>query len=401
MDMKKFVSRGVSVVAAAGLGLSLVGMTVPMPSDAWAIESMGAVQASFADGVYSAVGKGIGGDVPVVVTITNGVISSVEVGDNSETQGIGSKAIDQLPSLIVESNTTEGIDAVAGATITSKAILTAVDDALGQSSQAQSSEAASQAAAPSVSEEIDTSNLYSVPVETEQGVGTLTVVVSEDGKSLVSVELKMDEGSILPNDYRTVFEDCLEKARIISVDSNNDVDAAEEVDEEGEKEKQPSPTVQTIGVADVDWLVGQQPLCVIDATYVVQDERYKALYPDMLSVLLQNNGADDIKDAVIAFVAWDANGLPVKIQGQFDFSGGSYVAKCNCESVNIVPGAVYGDGKGMPLDSDTNNIATFKATVVSYTMFDGTVWENPYFDIWRTMYEGKKYSDDMTINAVI
>ena len=43
------------------------------------------VAAAYTDGEYTAEGKGIGGKVPVTV------------GDNSETQGISSKAIEQLP----------------------------------------------------------------------------------------------------------------------------------------------------------------------------------------------------------------------------------------------------------------------------------------------------------------
>ena len=84
------------------------------------------------DGSYTAEGKGIGGKVPVTVTVKDGKVSDVKVGDNSETQGIGSKAIEQLPDAIVAANGTEGVDAVSGATVTSKAIFTAVDEALEQ-----------------------------------------------------------------------------------------------------------------------------------------------------------------------------------------------------------------------------------------------------------------------------
>ena len=77
-------------------------------------------------------GKGIGGKVPVTVTVKDGKVSEVKVGDNSETQGIGSKAIEQLPAAIVAANGTEGVDAVSGATVTSKAIFSAVDEILDQ-----------------------------------------------------------------------------------------------------------------------------------------------------------------------------------------------------------------------------------------------------------------------------
>ena len=86
----------------------------------------------FADGDYTAEGKGIGGKVPVTVTVKDGKIATVTVGDNSETQGIGSKAIEKLPEAIVAANGTKGVDAVSGATVTSKAIFSAVEEALEQ-----------------------------------------------------------------------------------------------------------------------------------------------------------------------------------------------------------------------------------------------------------------------------
>ena len=86
------------------------------------------------DGTYEAEGKGIGGKVPVTVTVEGGKISAVTEGDNAETAGIGSKAIEQLPEAIVAANGTAGVDAVSGATITSKAIFSAVEDAMAQAS---------------------------------------------------------------------------------------------------------------------------------------------------------------------------------------------------------------------------------------------------------------------------
>ena len=91
-----------------------------------------ASDAAYTDGEYTAEGKGIGGAVPVTVTVEGGKVAEVTVGDNSETQGIGSKAIEQLPEAIVAANGTEGVDAVSGATVTSKAIFTAVDEILDQ-----------------------------------------------------------------------------------------------------------------------------------------------------------------------------------------------------------------------------------------------------------------------------
>ncbi|MCD7818056.1 MAG: FAD-binding protein [Lachnospiraceae bacterium] len=74
--------------------------------------------------------NGMGGDVVVKVTVDdNGTITAVEVISHSETEGIGSVAVDELPAKIVEAGSTD-VDMISGATITSKAILEAVENAL-------------------------------------------------------------------------------------------------------------------------------------------------------------------------------------------------------------------------------------------------------------------------------
>jgi fumarate reductase flavoprotein subunit len=85
---------------------------------------------TYKDGTYEGKGTGIGGSVPVTVTVSGGKISSVVVGENSETEGIGSKAIEQLPGDIVAANGVDGVDEVSGASVTSKAIFDAVASAL-------------------------------------------------------------------------------------------------------------------------------------------------------------------------------------------------------------------------------------------------------------------------------
>ncbi|MCI8474669.1 MAG: FMN-binding protein [Oscillospiraceae bacterium] len=73
----------------------------------------------------------MGGDLHVKVTLDNGKITKVEVLDNKETPGIGTKAIESIPDAIVKANSVE-VDNVSTATITSKAIKEAVADALSQ-----------------------------------------------------------------------------------------------------------------------------------------------------------------------------------------------------------------------------------------------------------------------------
>jgi fumarate reductase flavoprotein subunit len=89
--------------------------------------------AVYADGTYEAAYDGKEGPVPVTVSVTGGKITAVEIGANSETEGIGTLAIDALPGQIVYANSAD-VDAISGATLTSNAILSGVADCLRQAS---------------------------------------------------------------------------------------------------------------------------------------------------------------------------------------------------------------------------------------------------------------------------
>lgn len=73
--------------------------------------------------------NGIGGKIVVRVTYADGTIQDVEVLEQNETPEFGGAALEELPGKVVEANSTD-IDGVTGATITSKAFLAAVQNAI-------------------------------------------------------------------------------------------------------------------------------------------------------------------------------------------------------------------------------------------------------------------------------
>lgn len=79
-------------------------------------------------GEYTGTAKGMG-DVTVTLTLTDSVITDVKAEGPNETEGIGTKALEALPSLMVEGNTVN-VDAIGGATVTSDAIKDAAKAAL-------------------------------------------------------------------------------------------------------------------------------------------------------------------------------------------------------------------------------------------------------------------------------
>jgi len=75
------------------------------------------------------VAKGFGGNVTVNVTKQGDKIIAVDITEQNESEGIATPALEQIPAAIVKANTTE-VDTVSGATVTSNAIINAVNNAL-------------------------------------------------------------------------------------------------------------------------------------------------------------------------------------------------------------------------------------------------------------------------------
>lgn len=95
--------------------------------------------------VFAVSSKGYGGEIKITVGIDKaGKITGVKIGENSETPGLGSKAAEEPfksqlvnitpkePLKVVKNSKTkpEEIDAISGATITSKAVVKAVQAAV-------------------------------------------------------------------------------------------------------------------------------------------------------------------------------------------------------------------------------------------------------------------------------
>ena len=127
--MKRRLTRNVILMAIVtlimGIGLSLYIAstgTVPAADNA----------ASYTDGTYTASAHGCLSDVAVTVTITGGKVTDVDIDASGETPELGGNAAAALAEQLTEAGTTTGVDAVAGATMTSDAVFTAMGDCLSQ-----------------------------------------------------------------------------------------------------------------------------------------------------------------------------------------------------------------------------------------------------------------------------
>lgn len=90
-------------------------------------------KADFEDGEYQGSAPGHVGEIELKVIIEAGKIAEIEVLAQNETAGLGDKAIDVIKAAIIENQILE-VDAVSGATNSSKGTINAVQNALDNSS---------------------------------------------------------------------------------------------------------------------------------------------------------------------------------------------------------------------------------------------------------------------------
>lgn len=90
-----------------------------------------AVKGNLVAGTYNSESQGMGGKLNVEVTVDENQITDIKVLNNYETPSVGTVPIKELPKEIIERQTL-AVDTVTGATLTSNAVLSSVEDCLKQ-----------------------------------------------------------------------------------------------------------------------------------------------------------------------------------------------------------------------------------------------------------------------------
>ena len=124
----KYLLTAIFIVLLTPMLSACGGGTEETPEKTYAISEAG----SWTDGTYTASAHGCLSDVAVTVTITGGKVTDVDIDASGETPELGGNAAAALAEQLTEAGTTTGVDAVAGATMTSDAVFTAMDDCLSQ-----------------------------------------------------------------------------------------------------------------------------------------------------------------------------------------------------------------------------------------------------------------------------
>jgi len=86
------------------------------------------------DGAWQGKAEGAHGDVVLTVTVEKGKIKAITVDQQQEASGVSDAAFERVPREIIQKQSTN-VDAVSGASLSSKAIMAAADDALAKATK--------------------------------------------------------------------------------------------------------------------------------------------------------------------------------------------------------------------------------------------------------------------------
>lgn len=141
----------------------------------------------YTPGTYTSTAAGFGGDITVSMTFSPDQILEVHVTGDKETEGIGSNAVEGLPGLILEAQSVE-VEAVSGATVSSRAIMLAAEDCILQAKGEEKN-------AAEVKMEPGTYTAYAESFQ--QGDG-LNVSVTVNETEIVKIEVDQENTSDTP-----------------------------------------------------------------------------------------------------------------------------------------------------------------------------------------------------------
>ena len=142
--------------------------------------------AKYVAGTYLGEGKGHGGAIKVSVTVNAQKIEKIQVVENAETAVLGDTAFEEISKAIIANNSTD-IDAVSGATDSSKGYIAAVNDALAKAGVKLAGGKKPSAAAQEVKFEAS----YDVVVIGAGGAGLSAALAAHEGGAKVVVVEKM------------------------------------------------------------------------------------------------------------------------------------------------------------------------------------------------------------------
>lgn len=115
-----------SAVAYLNANSKMSKTPIPQAEAAVPEEVAPAAEGNFKDGEYTASTMGHEGEIDVVVVVAEGRITEIRFGERKNTPALSDGAMAGISATVIANQSLEGVDVVAGATVTSKAIIEAL-----------------------------------------------------------------------------------------------------------------------------------------------------------------------------------------------------------------------------------------------------------------------------------
>ena len=190
--MKKFLAgllTAVMLVSAAGCSSGTQATSAASEQTSQADEQQTETSQGgglYQPGTYTAQTKGFGGTVTVTITVKENEITDVSAEGAEETDGFGSRAIEQLPGEILAAQGVE-VDTVSGCTVTSNAVLDAAAAALNEAMGNGETSAVSMAPGTYTAEEYGFQQIQPVTVSVTVDENSIQEITIDDSKESVAM----------------------------------------------------------------------------------------------------------------------------------------------------------------------------------------------------------------------
>ncbi|ATO49265.1 FMN-binding protein [Brevibacillus laterosporus] len=110
--------------------VALLAMAALMLVGCGATDSTTADTGAFKDGTYEGAARGASSDIKVAVEVKAGKIDAIKILEHEETQNLIEAVMENTIPEIIEKQSTEGVEAISGASKSSNAVKEAVNQAL-------------------------------------------------------------------------------------------------------------------------------------------------------------------------------------------------------------------------------------------------------------------------------
>ena len=147
---------------------------------------------TFVAGSYEATAQGHNGDIRVRVTFNDSCMERIEVLEQTETPHVGDIVFSELSPRLIEDNGT-GVDAMTGATVSSRALMKAVEDAAKQAKVSDLKQFMANALTPKPAEKVE--GTWDVVIIGAGGAGlSAAAEAAQQGNTVLVIEKNAEMG---------------------------------------------------------------------------------------------------------------------------------------------------------------------------------------------------------------